>query len=91
MRPRGPSGDDCSEIVEGLAVDDVPLGVDAVAGVTVNGTEVFINCLFVVFVEIVDDERDGQHPLPFIMAGDVEAEGAILSEPGMQITGSLRW
>ena len=42
LRPRGPSGDDCSETVAGLAVDEVPLGVAAEAGVTVNGTEVFM-------------------------------------------------
>lgn len=47
FRPLGPSGEDCKEVVEGLAVDEVPLGVNAKAGVTVNGTEVLICCLVV--------------------------------------------
>lgn len=78
-------------MVEGLAVDEVPLDVSAVAGVTVNGTEVLITCLFVVFVNINDGGGDGQHPLPFIMAGDDVAEGAMIKKPGDQITGSLRF
>jgi len=90
LRPRGPSGDDCKEMVEGLEVDGVPLGVSAVAGVTVNGTEVLIKNLFVVFVDIIGGAGDGQHPLPFIIAGEDVAEGAMMKEPGGQFTGSLR-
>ena len=51
MRPRGPSGEDCKEMVEGLAVEEVPLGVSAVAGVTVNGTEVLTWYLVMTGVE----------------------------------------
>lgn len=51
LRPLGPSGDDCSEMVEGLAVEEVPLGVYAVGGVTVNGTEVLICCLIALCLE----------------------------------------
>lgn len=91
LRPRRPSGDDCKEMVEGLEVDGVPLGVSKVAGVTVNGTKVLINCLFVVFVEIIDGEGDDQHPLPFILAGEDVAEGVMMEEPGNQFTGSLRF
>ena len=47
LRPRGPSGDDCNESVAGLAVDEVPKGVAAEAGVTVNGIDVLIYCLHV--------------------------------------------
>lgn len=42
LRPRGPSGEDCNERVAGLAVDEVPLGVAAEAGVTVHGTDVLM-------------------------------------------------
>lgn len=90
FRPRGPSGDDCSEMVEGLAVDEVPLGVNALAGVTVNGTEVLIWCL-VMRVDRDDGDGDGQHPLPFVMVGDeVAAEGDILKDLGEGTTGPLR-
>ena len=65
----------------GLAVEEVPLGVTAVAGVTVNGTDVLICCLDKFCVE---GEGDGQHLLPFGNVGDeVEvgiAEGAISVE-----------
>lgn len=76
-------------MVEGLEVDEVPLEVSTVAGVTVNGTKVLINCLFVVFVDIIDGEGDGQHRLPFIPAGEDVAEGVMMKEPGDQFTGSL--
>ena len=45
LRPLGPSGEDWREVlVRGLAVavEVVPFGVVAVAGVTVHGTEVLI-------------------------------------------------
>ena len=48
LRPRRPSGDDWRELlVRGLAVavEAVPVGVVAVAGVSVKGTEVMICCL----------------------------------------------
>ena len=51
LRPRGPSGEDWTDVVEGLAVEEVPLGVDAEAGVTVNGTAVLIRFLLEVYVE----------------------------------------
>ncbi len=51
LRPRGPSGEDCSERVEGLAAEEVPLGVSAAAGVTVNGTAVLNCCLVIIGVD----------------------------------------
>lgn len=76
LRPRGPSGDDCNESVAGLAVDEVPLGVAAKAGVTVNGTVVLIYCLQ---VGCTDGAGDGQHLFPFVKLGDeVVAVGAML-------------
>ena len=51
LRPRGPSGDDWYDVVEGLAAEEVPLGVSAEAGVTVNGTAVLICFLLVVYGE----------------------------------------
>ena len=51
LRPRGPSGEDWREMVAGLAAEEVPFGVSAEAGVTVNGTEVLIFCLVVTGVE----------------------------------------
>ncbi len=83
LRPRGPSGDDCIERVDGLAVEDVPLGVIVKADVTVKGAEVLLWCLtaMVVAVEMEEEweERagDGQHLLPFVMAGEEVAEGDI--------------
>ena len=66
LRPRRPSGEDCKEVlVIGLAVDDegapVPLGVEAVAGVKVTGTEVSIRCLG---VDLAEGEGEDQLPLP---------------------------
>lgn len=88
LRPRGPSGDDCNESVAGLAVDEVPLGVAAVAGVTVNGTDVLMYCLD---VDWADGVGDGQHLLPFVMLGDeVVAVGAMLYDLERVFTGSLR-
>ena len=77
LRPRGPSGDDCNETVDGLAVDEVPFGVNAVAGVTVNGTDVLMYCLFVPDVDSWEGVGDGQQPLLLLVAGDVCTEGAI--------------
>ena len=81
LRPRGPSGDDCIERVDGLAVEDVPLGVLLKADATVKGTEVLLWCLMaiVVAVEMEEEERagDGQHLLPFIMPGEEVVEGDI--------------
>ena len=75
-RPRGPSGDDCNESVAGLAVDEVPLGVAAEAGVMVNGIDVLMGCLRVGWV---DGVGDGQHLFPFVMPGDeCVAVGVIL-------------
>lgn len=71
FRPRGPSGDDCNESVAGLAVDEVPLGVAAEAGVAVNGTFVLMYCLN---VGCKDGVGDGQHLLPFVMLGDEVVE-----------------
>lgn len=89
FRPRGPSGDDCNESVAGLAVDEVPLGVAAVAGVTVNGTDVLMYCFSVGFK---DGVGDGQHLLPFVMLGDevVEVGSIVLLLLGRVFTGSLR-
>ena len=76
LRPRGPSGEDCNERVAGLAVDDVPLGVAAETGATMNGTELLEYCLHVV---CVDGVGDGQHLLPSVIFGDGDvAVGAIL-------------
>ncbi len=88
LRPRGPSGDDCNESVAGLAVDDVALGVNAEAEVTVNGTEGFMYWLY---VDCADDVGDGQHLLPFVKLGDeaVVVRG-ILDELERLFTGSLR-
>lgn len=87
LRPRGPSGDDCKESVAGLAVDEVPLGVAAEAGVTFNGTSVLMYCLH---AGRVDGVGDGQHLLPYVMLGDeVIAVGAILYPPERVFTGSL--
>lgn len=67
LRPRRPSGDDCSEVlVNGLAVDDegapFPLGEVAQAGWPVNGTEVSIRWLG---MELFEGEGEGWLPLPF--------------------------
>lgn len=87
FRPRGPSGDDCNESIAGFAVDEVPLGVPAEAGVTVNGTDVLVYCLKVG----CDDVGDGQHLLPFVMLGDeAVAVGAMLYHFERVSTGSLR-
>ena len=66
LRPRRPSGEDCREVlVIGLAVEDegapLPLGVVAVAGVKVTGTEVSIRCLG---VDLAEGEDEDQLPLP---------------------------
>ena len=50
LRPRGPSGDDCIERVDGLAVEGVPLGGIVEAGVTLKETEVLLCCLTAVVV-----------------------------------------
>ena len=67
LRPRGPSGDDCNERVAGLGVDEVPLGVEAEAGVTVNGTDVLMYCLR---VGCADGVGDGQHLFPIVEFGE---------------------
>ena len=85
LRPRGPSGDDCIERVDGLAVEDVPLGMVVKADVTVKGVEVLPGCLRAVVVAVEMEEEweeragDGQHLLPFVMAGEEVAEGDISS------------
>ena len=90
LRPRGPSGEDCSESVAGLAVDEVPLGVAAEAGVTVNGTDVFMYCLDVGCTDSVGF-GDGQHLLLFVTFGDeFVAVGAMLDHLERVFTGSLR-
>ncbi len=94
LRPRGPSGDDCIERVDGLAVEDVPLGGIVEAGVTVKGTEVllwYLTAVVVVETEEAWKERagDGQHLLPFVTAGEEVAEGDISYYAEKQITGSL--
>ena len=66
LRPRRPSGDDCSEaLVIGLAVDDegapLPLVVE-LAGVNVTGTEVSIRCLG---IDLVGGEAGDRLSLPF--------------------------
>lgn len=71
-------------------MEEVPLGVNAVAGVTVNGTEVLIKCLYAPLVDDDEGEGDDQHPLPFVMTGDEVAEGDIFDGTGSGITGSLR-
>lgn len=82
FRPRGPSGDDCNESVAGLAVDEVPLGVDAEAGVTVNGTDVFMYCFDVGGSDGIGF-GDGQHLLLFVTLGDeVVAVGVMLELVG---------
>lgn len=57
LRPRGPSGDDCIERVDGLAVEDVPLGVIVKADVTVKGTEVLVWCLTAMVVVVEMEEE----------------------------------
>ena len=85
LRPRGPSGDDCNESVAGLAVDEVPLGVAAGAGVTVNGTDVFMYCFDGGCADGVET-GDGQHLLLFVMLGDeFVAVGAMLRTLGASI------
>ncbi len=59
-------------------------------GVTVNGTKVPISCLCVVLADMIDCEGDGQHPLPFVIAGEDVTEGVIMKEPDDRFTGSLR-
>jgi len=75
LRPRGPSGEDCRELfVKGLGVDEGPLGVLAVAGVTVIGMDVLICC----FGMDLDIMGDCQHLEAFDVPGDgVVADGAI--------------
>ena len=85
LRPRGPSGDDCNESVAGLAVDEVPLGVAAGAGVTVNGTDVFMYCLDEGCADGVET-GDDQHLLLLAMLGDeFVAVGAMLRRLGAVI------
>lgn len=88
LRPRGPSGEDCSESVAGLAVDEAPLGVAAEAGVTVNGSDALMYCLQ---VACADGVGDGQHLLPFVKFGDEDIPaGAILGHLERLFTGPLR-
>ena len=71
-------------MVEGLAVEEVPLGVNAEAGVTVNGTEVLIFCLVVIGVGWWESEGDDQHPLPVLRVGDMVAEGGMIESRWMR-------
>ena len=88
LRPLGPSGEDCNESVAGLAVDEVPLGVAAEAGVTVNGTDVLMYCLR---VGCADGVGDGQHLLPNVEFGEEDIPaGAISGLLGRLFTGPLR-
>ena len=69
LRPRRPSGEDCSDVlVIGLAVDDegapVPLGVAAVAGVTVRGTVVSMRGFGVDFADGTEEDQ-----LPGLVGG----------------------
>ena len=61
-------------------MEDVPLGVIVKADVTVKGTEVLLWCLTALVVAVETEEEweeragDGQHLLPFVMAGEEVAE-----------------
>ena len=85
LRPRGPSGEDCIERVDGLAVEDVPLDVIVKADMMVKGAEVLLWCLTAAVVAVEMEEEweeragDGQHLLPFVMAGEEVAEEDISS------------
>ena len=63
--------------MDGLAVDEAPLGVSVDAGVTVNGTKVLMFCWVVVEVNWCVGDGDGQHLLPVLAVGDIVAEGGI--------------
>ena len=57
LRPRGPSGEDCIERVDGLAVEDVPLDVIVKADVMVKGAEVLLWCLTAAVVAVEMEEE----------------------------------
>ena len=69
--------------MDGLAVEDVPLGVLVKADMRVKATEVLLWCLTAMVVAVETEEEweeragDGQHLLPFVMAGEEVAEGDI--------------
>ena len=77
-------------MVEGLAVDEVPLGVNAEAGVTVNGTEVLSGCLVAIEEAWWASEGDDQHPFPVLMVGDMVAEGGMFFFESRS-TGGNQW
>lgn len=67
LRPRGPSGEDCSEVfVNGLAVDEATFGGAAEAGGKDKGIGVLFCCLGAARAE---SDGDCQHPLPLMVAG----------------------
>jgi len=75
LRPRGPSGEDWREVlVNGLAVDEVLLGVAAEAGVRVRGTEELIAYLI---LGVVEGIGDGQHLFPSSTWTGVVAAGMV--------------
>ena len=76
FRPRGPSGDDCIEVFAVVDVE-VPVGVTAGAGVTVNGTEVTVFCLGEDWANSVGDCQHLRGS-PLAMTADVVELGSML-------------
>lgn len=45
LRPRGPSGEDCSEVYAGVDDNDGPVGLMVAVGVMLDGNSVTFGCM----------------------------------------------